>query len=75
METIKTVVPIYHPIKVTGPWDFIGVDLMGKLPMTTAGYQYILTATDYFTKWVEAFPLQDKSAFAVAVSLCRIFYR
>ena len=35
---------------------------MGKFPMTATGYQYILTATDYFTKWVEAFPLQDKSA-------------
>ena len=68
METIKTVAPTYHPIKVKGPWEFIGVDLMGKFPMTAAGYQYILTATDYFTKWVEAFPLQDKSAVGQVMS-------
>ena len=36
---------------------------------------YIFTCTDYFTKWVEAFPLKTKDASEVAQCLRRIFYR
>lgn len=51
------------------------MDLTGPLPRTQAGHQYILTATDYFSKWVEAFPLKTKSAMEVAENLCKMIYR
>lgn len=56
-------------------WDLIGIDLTGPLPKTVNGFQYILTATDFFSKWVEAFPLKSKSAAEVARCICSIIYR
>lgn len=62
-------------IKVSHVWELIGIDLTGPLPKTSSGFQYIMTATDYFSKWVEAFPLKSKSAAEVAHQLCSIIYR
>ena len=43
-----------HPIEVNSPWHRIGIDLIGPLPLTTSGNSYIVTCSDYFTKWPEA---------------------
>lgn len=42
------------------------MDLIGPLPVTSRGNKYIITLTDYFSKWAEAFPLPDKTAAGVA---------
>ncbi|MCO5564616.1 hypothetical protein L7F22_018281 [Adiantum nelumboides] len=42
------------PIFAYGPFEKWGIDAIGPLPRTSTGKQYILTATDYMTKWVEA---------------------
>ena len=55
-------------------WELIGIDLTGPLPKTVDGFQYILTATDYFSKWVEAFPLKKKTAAEVGRHICSIIY-
>ena len=55
--------PIPVPSKL---WSQVGMDLIGPLPQTSRGNQYIVTLTDYFTKWAEAAPLLDKSAVGVA---------
>ena len=41
---------------ITSPWPFIqwGLDIVGPLPFAPAQKRYILVATDYFSKWVEA---------------------
>ena len=42
---------------MTSPWPFStwGIDIIGKIhPTTSNGYEFILVAIDYFTKWVEA---------------------
>ncbi|RVW25334.1 hypothetical protein CK203_117816 [Vitis vinifera] len=42
---------------LTSPWPFSvwGIDIIGKIsPKSSNGHEYILVATDYFTKWVEA---------------------
>ncbi|XP_023701118.2 uncharacterized protein [Paramormyrops kingsleyae] len=62
-------------IKVSAVWELIGIDLSGPLPKTSTGFQYILMATDYFSKWVEAFPQKTKSAVEVAKNLCALIYR
>ena len=36
------------------------------MPETPRGNKYIVTLTDYFSKWAEAAPLPDKSAIGVA---------
>jgi len=43
-----------NPIKVDRPFDRIGIDIVGPLPMTTNRNQYIVVAMDYLTKWPEA---------------------
>ena len=35
-----------------------GVDLIGPFKASRYGNRYCLTATDFFTKWVEAIPIQ-----------------
>jgi hypothetical protein len=43
------------------PWPFRGwaINLIGQIyPPSSKGHKFILVATDYFTKWVEAIPLK-----------------
>lgn len=42
------------------------MDLIGPMPETPRGNKYIITITDYFSKWAEAGALPDKSALGVA---------
>ena len=53
--------PIPHmPVEtlnsVTSPWPFAqwGMDIVGPLPTAAAQKKFLLVATDYFSKWVEA---------------------
>ncbi|RVW89210.1 Retrovirus-related Pol polyprotein from transposon 17.6 [Vitis vinifera] len=41
---------------VSGPWPFAqwGMDIVGPLPAAPAQKKFLLVATDYFSKWVEA---------------------
>lgn len=44
------------------PWPFRGwgIDMIGQIyPASSKGHKYILAATDYFTKWVEAVPFRN----------------
>jgi hypothetical protein len=52
-----------HPIEVKNiVWHRIGIDLVGPLPETARGNKYMITCTDYFSKWPEAAALKTKSA-------------
>ena len=39
---------------------------MGPLPVTPAGNKFLMTITDYYTKWAVAAALEDKTALSVA---------
>ncbi|CAB4418776.1 unnamed protein product [Rhizophagus irregularis] len=43
-----------HPIAVHGPFNQVGIDFVGPLPITSQGNKYIIVAMDYMTKWPEA---------------------
>ena len=43
--------------------------ILGTLPETDKGNRYILVISDYFTKWVEAFPIHNQKAETVAKCL------
>ena len=48
---------------VVSPWHHIGIDFIGPIsPPSTNGSQYILMISDYFTKFVQAFPTDSKHA-------------
>ncbi len=62
-----------HPIPVKSHfWSQIGMDIIGPLPITTQGNKYIITLTDYFSKWAEASPLSDKTAASVSNFLFKV---
>ena len=43
------------PIVIEGPFQQWGLDFIRPInPTSSAGHQYIITTTNYFTKWVEA---------------------
>ena len=43
---------------VEEPWLVIAADIMGPLPRSKSGFQYILVVQDLFTKWMEVIPLR-----------------
>ena len=49
-----------------GPFERVGIDLMGPFETTSNTNQYIVVMQDYFTKWVIAEALPDKSTMGVA---------
>ena len=64
---------VLHPVPIHSPWYHVGIDFIGPLhPITTKGNRYVLTVSDYFTKWVEAVPLPNKTALGVAQSLLKV---
>ena len=51
---------------VNRPWEMLGVDLMGPFPRSTAGNLYLLVFVDYYSRWVELFPLKKATAEVVS---------
>lgn len=47
---------------ISHPWQMISSDLVGPLPRSSAGHEYILVVTDYFSKFVVVIPLRTISA-------------
>ena len=46
---------------LSSPWPFVqwGLDIVGPLPRALGNKRFLIVATDYFTKWVEAEPLSN----------------
>ncbi|KAJ8369382.1 hypothetical protein SKAU_G00094100 [Synaphobranchus kaupii] len=54
-------------VRVGAPMEHIALDIMGPLNKTERNNNcYVLVIQDYFTKWVEAFPLPNERAVTVA---------
>jgi len=51
----------------------IAIDIMGPLPVSQSGNRFIMVVGDYFTKWMEAYPLPNHRADTVAVALVANF--
>jgi hypothetical protein len=54
------------------PFDIVGVDILGPLPMTSRKNRYILVFTDYFTKFPICYRLKDINATTVAKKLLKV---
>src|SRR5579859_8127239 len=54
-----------HPIKVGQLFDRVGMDIVGPLPMTKHGNQYIIVTIEYLIKWPKARVLPDAKAILV----------
>jgi len=40
-----------NPIAVSGPFEIVGIDHVGPLTKSKKGFEYIIVAQDYLTKW------------------------
>jgi hypothetical protein len=51
---------VMNPIVKLWPFRDWGMDIISKInPPSSKGHQFILAITDYFTKWVEAVPMNS----------------
>ena len=63
-------------ITASYPMQIVATDLVGPLPESDTGNRYILVVADYFTRYMEAFPLPNQEATTVARKLVdEIFLR
>ena len=59
--------------RVGAPMDRVAIDIMGPLPISQSGNSYLLVLGDYFTRWMEAYPIPDQQAETVARKLVNEF--
>ena len=50
---------VVHPTIASWPFKTWGLDVVGSLPKSSSGYFYILSTTDYFSKWAEVVSLKE----------------
>ena len=55
------------------PMERVALDITGPWPVSHNGNRYVLVASDYFTKWSEAYPLPDQEAKTVAEAFVQQF--
>lgn len=66
--------PNLHPVAIPSEvMSQIGVDICSLPPSN--GYKYIVVAIDYFSKWSEAKPLENKNAISIALFLYELICR
>ena len=77
-KTCQATKPVFHKpagmmlsTHSSGPWEVVGVDLMGPLPKSYAGHEYLLVAVDHFSKWCEIFPIKKATGKNIACILVR----
>ena len=51
---------------VCRPWEMLGMDLMGPFPRSSSRNVYLLVFVDYYSKWVELFPLRNATAESIS---------
>ena len=51
------------------PMQTVAVDIMGPLPESPSGNLYVLVAGDYFTRYMEVYPIPNQEAVTVAEKL------
>ena len=61
-------------VKVGSPLQTVAVDIMGPFPESKSGNSYILVVGDYFTRWMEAYPIPNQEATTVARVLTNEFF-
>ncbi|KAM4716661.1 uncharacterized protein FYW61_016967 [Anableps anableps] len=59
-------------IEVKEAWQWLGLDVRGPLPQTLNRHRYILTLTDFYSRWVEAVPMQSCLPADVAKNIAAI---
>ena len=53
----------------------LGLDIVGKIPKSVGGHEYMFVAIDKFTKWVEVMPVPRQTAQAAIKFIEGIIFR
>jgi hypothetical protein len=59
---------------VGAPMDRVATDILGPFPTSATGNKYILLCMDYFTKFVEAYPIPEQTAEVTAHKIVYEFF-
>lgn len=74
-KKLMTERPELHPVPVKSPWYHLGMDFVGPIsPPSCSGNRYILTVSDYFTKFAWAKAVATKEAVEVVSALKEVSY-
>ena len=65
--------PLQH-VTAGSPMQVVVADIVGPFPESLAGNSYVLVVGDYFTRWVEAYPIANQEAVTVARKLTDEFF-
>ena len=58
------------------PWQIVAGDIMGPLPRSPRGHEYLLIFLDLFTRWIECVPIRRANAQTICKELNeRVFLR
>ena len=68
----KPTVPL-KDYRVGAPLDRVGIDILGPLPISNRGNDYILVIGDYFSRWMESYAINGQTAETVANTLVHEF--
>ena len=74
-KTKVSKVPLVQIPRIDEPFQRIAMDMVGPLPRTKRGNQYVLVICDYATKYPEAIPLRSQEAEVVAGAMVEVFSR
>ena len=58
----------------SSPLERVAVDVMGPFKETVRGNRFVIVIGDYFTKWMEAYPVPNHKAETVATTLVDNFF-
>ena len=61
----KPIYPFLSPIPVSGPFDYVGVDII-QFPTSSKSNKYGIMFMNYLTKWPEVFPARNQNSFTIA---------
>ena len=69
-------VPLKPMPVALAPMEQTAMDIVGPLPLSKHGNKYILVFSDYFTRWPEAYAMEDQKAETIAqIFVEKIVYR
>ncbi|XP_062387769.1 uncharacterized protein zgc:153292 [Sardina pilchardus] len=56
-------------IKIKGRWEWLGVEVIGPLSVTQRGHKFVLSVMDFYSRWVEAYPMRTCNGDEIAQNI------
>ena len=63
-----------HQFRINEVMHCVAIDILGPLPLTQNGNEYIIVLGDYYSKWVDAWAVPDHTAQTVADKIITGFF-